>query len=109
MSEINKYSDEILISFMEEIRQSVAKISEKVSIQSTNQATLTADLNNHIKNEETVTVIEERIYKKLAIAYTIVGLLVALIIFILGYKTKEVQYEQQPIYSEKYKDNRKAN
>jgi hypothetical protein len=91
---------DLLIKFMEEVRNDVNYIKEVVAQNATSQAILTTKLDNHIKQEETIEhvkkehkeeieKVKEDAYKKVGISYLIVGILVTLIIFIAGYKIAE--------------------
>lgn len=82
-------SDNEVKTFMKELRADVNYIKKAMAENATNQAILTANLANHIHLEETIERVQEEAFRKVTVAYVIIGILSTLIVFIAGYKIGE--------------------
>lgn len=118
-----KLTDEFVMSFMEsfrkdmsEVKADVKTIREAGSEQKTGLAVLATLFESHIETDVAVAKTREELEKrhneKLTRIYTIFGILIAIAIFVLGYKTNDLNNEQnkQPIiHTERSKENTTSN
>ena len=112
-------NDEFIITFMEglksdveHIRTDVSQQAADISKQSVNIALLAEGFKRHVEADiavaKTVKELEEKHHNEKSRIYTIFGIVVAIVIFILGYFTNNtsnnITNERQPIiHSEKSK------
>ena len=91
-------SNEALFIFMEKIESSVTKIEDNVdkikdsvSKQRSRCEILQSRLDSHVENEETVGKVKDEFGIKLGVVLTVVGLLLSVIFFGIGYHSKTVE------------------
>jgi len=118
-----KLTDEFVMSFMESFRKDMSEVKADVKTireagaeQKTGLAVLATLFESHIETDVAVAKTREELEKrhneKLTRIYTIFGLLIAIAIFVLGYKTNDLNNEQnkQPIiHTERSKENTTSN
>jgi hypothetical protein len=98
-------SEEILMLFIERIEASVSKVElsvkeiengvgsirDSIARQKTKQGILETNLNNHIQNEETSRDVKSNFDKKLTVALTVIGILISIMFYGIGYHSKTVK------------------
>jgi uncharacterized membrane protein len=101
-------SSELVIKLMEEVRNDMNEIKKIVAENATSQAILSTNLNNHIAQEESLDQVKEDAYRKVTVAYVIIGLLITIIMFIAGYKvgdSKNLYTKEDAIKEQRYEGN----